>query len=178
MNVAVRDDVTGRLCESPAGLSLRPRRPSDAEELAELANLPGYRFGKVRGWIEKAPSTTVSLVAVVDGRIVGQAGLYRLGGRRAHVADVGLGVHDAWAGRGVGTALMAALVDAADRWSGVRRLQLTVYVDNAAAIRLFKRFDFEIDGTHHAYSLRDGQYVDVHAMARLRAPGLHPQRAH
>ena len=35
------------------------------------------------------------------------------------------------------------------------------------------KFGFEIEGTHRAYALRDGQYADVHAMARLHP---HPPR--
>ena len=66
-----------------------------------------------------------------------------------------------------GSALMAAMCDYADRWAGVLRLELTVFVDNAPAIALYRKFGFEIEGTHRAYALRDGRYADVHAMARL-----------
>jgi putative acetyltransferase len=67
----------------------------------------------------------------------------------------------------VGTALMQALVDYADRWAHVLRLELTVYVDNARAIALYRKFGFEVEGTHRAYALRDGAYVDALFMARL-----------
>jgi L-phenylalanine/L-methionine N-acetyltransferase len=149
------DESLGR--EPPPGLIIRARRPSDAEKIAELVNLPGYRFGtnripyhspeEVRGWIEKAPLGNLGLVAVVDDQIVGDGGLHRRSGRQLHVAEIGLGVHDAWTGKGVGTALLAALVEAADRWLGIWRLQLVVHVDNAPAIRLYRRFGFEMEGT-------------------------------
>jgi putative acetyltransferase len=67
----------------------------------------------------------------------------------------------------VATALMAALCDYADRWVGVLRIELTVYTDNAMAIRLYRKFGFELEGTAKGYALRDGTYVDAHAMARL-----------
>jgi len=35
------------------------------------------------------------------------------------------------------------------------------------ALRLYRNFGFEIEGTLRGYALRDGAYVDVHAMARL-----------
>jgi putative acetyltransferase len=161
----------------PEGLIIRARQSSDAQALTQLVNLPGFRFGTMRlpfhspqevaGWIEKAPTTNVELVAEVDGQIVGQAGLHRFAGRQAHAGGLGMGVHDAWTGRGIGTALLTALLETADKWLGIRRLQLTVYVDNAPAIHLYKRFGFVIEGTHKAYALRDGQYVDVHTMARF-----------
>jgi putative acetyltransferase len=164
------------------GLMIRARRPADAEAIADLLNLPGVRFGTMRlpfhspqevaEWIEKAPSSNLDLVAMKGGLLIGAAGLWRFTGRQFHVGGLGMNVHDAWIGRGVGTALLTALLDAADNWLGIRRLQLTVYVDNAPAIRLYSRFGFEVEGTHRAYALRDGRYVDVHAMARLG--GLDP----
>ena len=39
----------------------------------------------------------------------------------------------------------------------VLRIELTVYTDNAAAIALYRKFGFEIEGTHRAYALRDGR---------------------
>ena len=116
------------------------------------------------------PYTSVSLVAVLDDRIVGSAALDRHQGRRGHAATLGMGVHDDWVGRGIGTALMGALVDTADRWLGLRRLELTAYTDNHPALALYRRFGFVIEGTHRAFALRAGRYVDAHAMARLGGP--------
>ena len=70
-------------------------------------------------------------------------------------------------GQGVGTALMQAMCDYADRWMGVLRIELTVYADNAAAIALYRKFGFEIEGRHRGYAMRDGRYVDAFAMARI-----------
>ena len=69
--------------------------------------------------------------------------------------------------------MLAALVDASDNWLNLRRLELTVNVDNEAAIRLYKRFDFEVEGTHRADTFRAGKYVDTFFMARLK-PGWLP----
>jgi L-phenylalanine/L-methionine N-acetyltransferase len=72
--------------------------------------------------------------------------------------------------QGVGNALMLALLDYADRWALLLRIELTVYADNARAIALYRRHGFAVEGTHRAYALRDGAFVDALAMARL-----HPQ---
>jgi putative acetyltransferase len=79
-----------------------------------------------------------------------------------------MAVRDDWQGKGVGTLLMQAVIDLADRWLNLRRLELDVYTDNEPAVRLYKKFGFEIEGTSIDFAYRDGQFVDSHHMARLR----------
>ncbi len=113
-----------------------------------------------------------NLVACADGEIVGDLGLVTNPNRprRRHTAQIGMAVRDDWQGKGVGTALMQATVDLADKWLNLYRLELEVYTDNEPAIRLYQRFGFAIEGTHKAYAFRDGHYVDAYSMARLRNP--------
>jgi len=165
-----------------ADIQIRRIRASDAEAMARLmgdpevlGNLLQLPYPSVEAWRTRlaemdAPGRgDLLLVAEADGRIVGNAGLNPVGPalRRRHAMHLGIMVEKAWQGRGVGTRLMAALLDAADRWLGCLRIELTVYTDNAAAIALYRKFGFEHEGTHRAYALRDGRYVDCHAMARL-----------
>jgi putative acetyltransferase len=63
---------------------------------------------------------------------------------------------------------MQAAIDLADRWLNLTRLELEVYTDNEPAIRLYRRFGFVLEGTLSRFAYRDGQFVDVYAMARLR----------
>jgi putative acetyltransferase len=77
-------------------------------------------------------------------------------------------VPSAWQGKGVGRALVGTMVDFADRWLPVTRLELTVFTDNERAIALYRSFGFEVEGTHRDYALRDGRHADVLAMARLK----------
>ena len=109
------------------------------------------------------------LAAELNGEVVGNAGLHPVGpgARRRHAMMIGIAVLPSAQRQGVGSALMAALCEHADRWLGVLRIELTVYTDNAAAIHLYRKFGFEIEGTCKAYGLRDGAYADVYAMARL-----------
>ncbi|WP_428393933.1 GNAT family N-acetyltransferase [Lichenicoccus sp.] len=161
----------------PPGLELRAARTGDTEALAAMMSLPGYCWGtaqtpfptleQVRSRIEKLAPNTPHLVALVDAELVGSASLQRFTGRRAHSAGIGIGVHDAWVGRGIGTTLMAALIDLADNWMALGRLELTVNVDNLPALALYRRFGFEVEGTHRAHIFRGGEFVDGHTMARL-----------
>jgi putative acetyltransferase len=81
---------------------------------------------------------------------------------------VGMAVREEFQGKGVGDALMKALIEIADGWLNVFRLELTVFTDNERAIRLYRKHGFEVEGTHKAYALRDGRYVDTYSMARIR----------
>ena len=112
----------------------------------------------------------IGLVACIDDEIVGNLGLTTSPNspRRRHIGSIGMAVHDDWHSKGIGTALMQATVDLADRWLNLTRLELDVYVDNVAAIKLYQKFGFVIEGTHVQFAFRDGQYVDTHFMARLR----------
>jgi L-phenylalanine/L-methionine N-acetyltransferase len=110
--------------------------------------------------------------------IVGHLGLFPTNGsnsmRRSHVMGLGMSVHDDWHGRGIGSALMKAALERADNWTNILRIELTVFVDNESALALYRRHGFVMEGTHHAYALRDGVYMDAYSMARLhpRQPQL------
>ncbi len=64
---------------------------------------------------------------------------------------------------------------------GLTRLDLRVFVDNGAAIALYRKFGSEIEGTHKQFAVRAGKYVDAYVMARLRqhpaSEGAAPRQA-
>ncbi|WNK20737.1 GNAT family N-acetyltransferase [Halomonas piscis] len=61
-----------------------------------------------------------------------------------------LGVKPDYRGRGVGDALVRAACEAAERWQS-ERLLLEVRAGNAAAIALYKRQGFGVDGRRRGY---------------------------
>ena len=63
---------------------------------------------------------------------------------------------------------LEALIELADNWLDLRRLELTVFADNAPAITLYERFGFAREGLHRAHAFREGTYADALAMGRLR----------
>ncbi|ACB95976.1 GNAT family N-acetyltransferase [Beijerinckia indica] len=165
--------------KKPAGLLIRAVQSGDIDALTVLTNLPGYRAGTLRRpyqnseltkrWLESQGPNGLNIVAVLEGNIIGVAGFKCFPGRRSHAAELGMGVHDDHQKRGVGTALLKEVIDAADNWFGVRRLELTVYTDNEQAIHLYKKFGFETEGTLRAYAFRAGCYANALYMARLRS---------
>jgi putative acetyltransferase len=112
-----------------------------------------------------------SFAAVIGDRLVGIGGLILVPRpRMRHCASLWLEVHQDFHGRGVGTALVRKLLDLADRWLGLVRVELHVNADNDRAIRLYERFGFEKEGRLRANFVRDGAYVDSFVMGRLRPP--------
>jgi L-phenylalanine/L-methionine N-acetyltransferase len=166
--------------QSVSSITIRRARPDDAEAVVACLSHPAVArgllqlpYGSAEFWrkrIADMPQGTadIMLVAEVGGAVVGNAGLIPAAQqRRRHAANLGISVLPEAQGQGVGSALMAALLDYADRWAGLLRVELNVFTDNAAAIALYKKFSFVHEGTSRAYALRDGQYADVHFMARL-----------
>ena len=86
----------------------------------------------------------VELVAVVDGKIVGSAGITAVGSRRkvAHRARFGISVLQEHWGMGIGRVLMEACVDCA-RGAGYTQLEVEVVADNERAVSLYRCAGFE-----------------------------------
>jgi L-phenylalanine/L-methionine N-acetyltransferase len=120
--------------------------------------------------VGEASENFFNLVAVVDERVVGMVGVetFPTRPRRRHVGRIGISVAAEWQGKGVGTALMSAVVDLADNWLNLTRLELEVYADNANAIRLYEKLGFVYEGTLRQHAFRNGKYVDSNVMGRLR----------
>ena len=161
--------------------TIRRAEPNDYENVRQVYAGPKairgtlqLPFPSAENWrkrLAEPPEGTFNLVVCAENDIVGQLGLYTFPNqpRRRHVGQIGMAVRDEWQGRGAGTALMQAAVDLADKWLNLSRIELEVYTDNEPAIHLYKKFGFVIEGTHVNFAYRDGQYVDAHFMARLKA---------
>jgi putative acetyltransferase len=125
----------------PPGLVIRAAASADIPNLTQLANDPGYRQGTLRlpyqsveatgRWFAGLCPGDYVLVAELEQVVIGNAALHRQSGRHAHVGVLGMGVRDAVRGRGVDTALLTAILALADDWLALRRLELTVFTDNA-----------------------------------------------
>jgi putative acetyltransferase len=152
---------------------------SDADVLPGLLQVPypteAYWRRRIDDMAVGATTAELFVVAERGGVVVGNAGVHpQAPVRRRHVAGIGMAVAREAQGQGVGSALLAALIDWSDNWAQLLRLELTVYTDNAAGIALYRKFGFVHEGTHRAYALRSGIFVDAHCMARLhpRPPAL------
>ncbi len=160
--------------------TIRRAEPGDYGALARILGGPKVVWGTLQlpypsidAWRKRLAEPMegyISLLACVDDEVVGQLGLHTFPSspRRRHAAELGMAVRDDWQGKGIGSALMQAAVEMADKWLNIVRLELQVYTDNEAAVKLYKKFEFVIEGTLIQYAYRDGCYIDAYTMARMR----------
>lgn len=88
-------------------------------------------------------ANAAEILAVVDGKIVGQAGLYPIRNleKLRHRAGFGLSVEKAYWGLGIGRALTNAALECARR-AGFRQVELEVIAGNEAATALYESVGF------------------------------------
>lgn len=160
-----------RAWEGDAEDLLRLQRRLDRETTFMLLE-PGERTTTVRQETEQIrrsfdTGNRTILVAEASGRMVGyleaRGGDYR---RDRHTASINMGILQEFVGRGIGTALMSE----AERWArqhGIHRLELTVMEHNEAAISLYKKMGFAIEGRRRESLFVEGSFVDELYMAKL-----------
>jgi putative acetyltransferase len=157
--------------------TLRAAEPADAAAITTIMQQPLVRHGTLRAPFTMPQENAMlacpidaqakALVAVAAGQVIGIAHLHPGKNRRAHAGEIALlAVHDDWHGIGAGRALLAALLDIADNWLNLSRLQLGVLADNAPAIRLYEQAGFVSEGVKRADVFRAGAFADTRMMAR------------
>lgn len=165
---------------TPHGLVIRPLHPDDIHDLYEMITdprvintliyVPSMEFPDEEAWIQNKKPGSHRFVAELNGKVVGSVGISQnLRARLTHSGGFGLMVHADYWGQGVGSALTAAALDLADNWLGLMRVDLEVFAENSAAIHIYEKFGFVIEGTRRiAMFGGDGRFHDEHVMARLR----------
>ena len=162
---------------------IRPATSDDADSLVKL----GERLAKTDPFLVVSgfdPVTGASLIqsAIKDGartqssRIFVAANEAELAGlaicrrhpapERDSIVQLDLGVDEKYRRRGFGNTLVHQAIDWA-RTTGAHRVQLAVVADNAAAISLYQKHGFEIEGTLRQGFRLESRFYDVHVMARL-----------
>lgn len=162
---------------------IRPLKAGDGKGINDLRRMPGVfenilgmpseRIVRNEGFAASNDANAHAFVAVVkDGdqeKIVGMAGLHVSSNHRLrHSGSVGLMVHKDFQGNGIGKALMDTLLDIADNWLMLVRVDLSVFIDNEKAINLYKKLQFVEEGIKRKAAIRNGKYEDELMMARIR----------
>ncbi|MGK7928703.1 MAG: GNAT family N-acetyltransferase [Spirulina sp.] len=158
--------------------TIRGMEIADWQDIAEILlspkcqqdtlRLPYQSRDRFQQGTEKTIREDHGLVAVVEGKAIGTISLHPLKERRSHVGEIGMAVRDDYQGKGIGSQLLEAIVDLAENWLNLQRLELEVYCHNQPAIALYQKYNFAIEGTLRKYAFCNGVYVDAYAMARIR----------
>jgi L-amino acid N-acyltransferase YncA len=112
------------------------------------------------------------LVARDDGTVVGWVALAPVSDRRAYagVAEDSIYVAPDAQGRGVGRALLAAVVASADR-GGIWTIQTGIFPENQASVRLHQACGFRVVGVRERLGRLHGRWRDVLLLER-RSPAV------
>ena len=121
----------------------------------DAAHLPGHR-----------------LVARVDGQLVGWTALAPVSDRCAYagVAEDSIYVAPDVQGRGVGRALLAAVIASAEQ-AGIWTVQTGIFPENRASVRLHEACGFRVVGVRERLGRLQGRWRDVLLMER-RSPAI------
>ena len=137
--------------------SIRPVRPQDAPginairsmrgTMEDVLGMPSNRDEQAERFLTSLGSDDHYFVAAAvleDGteQVIGSVNLHVESGRMRHCGGIGLMVHPDFQGRGIGRALLDAALDIADNWLMLKRVELTVFTDNARAVALYQSLGF------------------------------------
>ena len=110
------------------------------------------------------------LVAERTGEVVGWAALSPASSRPCYagVVEESVYVAEAARGQGVGSNLLRALVESAEK-AGIWTIQTSIFPENAASIALHRRCGFRVVGVRERIAQLDGDWRDTVLLER-RAP--------
>jgi phosphinothricin acetyltransferase len=119
-------------------------------------------------WLIARSARHPVLVAKAGDHVVGWGSLNPFSPRRAydHVADFSLYVDRGWRGKGVGSALLEALIERA-RQLGYHKMVLSAFPWNAAGMALYQKQGFRTVGVYKEQGLLDGKWVDTIIMEKI-----------
>jgi len=132
-------------------LDVRLTRQEEAEWLRSLLS-------------EAKKGCSISIVAEIDGEIIGNASVHRGIGRRSHVGTLDIAVTKALRNMGIGTAMIKTFIEES-RGIGLRSLHLSIFDSNISAKCLYSKIGFREVG-RWPRAIRKGEcYVDEICMA-------------
>ncbi|ATA61118.1 GNAT family acetyltransferase [Geobacillus stearothermophilus] len=179
-------DEQALLCiQSGRPIVVRTASPEDAERVvafvkAVAAEAPylltteaemAVTSEQQKQWLQQMAddSGKLALLAEHDSEMIGFLDFHNGNKRRTkHQGSFGMSVKKDFRGQGVGTALLAALLDWAKENPLIEKVCLEVVAGNKNAIRLYQKFGFVEEGVKKkAAKIDDGTYWDLILMARF-----------
>lgn len=119
--------------------------------------------------VHSDPSVSLLIVVIDEGRLIGMldADIHR-NSQRSHCANFGMSVLNEYRRHGVGSALLTELFLWAEKHQ-LKRIELEVFSNNLAAIGLYKKMAFQVEGVKKEAVRVGAGYIDIVQMVRLVA---------
>ena len=166
-------------------LLIREAEPKDAAELVAFLNRVSLEtdFTSLDGdgilltseemeiFLNKQASSDnqITLLAFLNDKIAGIVNITADQRKRVrHIGDLFIVIGKKYWNNGLGSLLLEEVIEWAQASGILRRLQLTVQTRNLAAVHLYQKHGFEIEGRQErgAY-IEEGEFIDVYLMGRL-----------
>ena len=111
----------------------------------------------------------ITLLAFLNGKIAGLVNITADQRKRVrHIGDLFIVIGKKYWNNGLGSLLLEEAIEWAQASGILRRLQLTVQTRNQAAVHLYQKHGFVIEGRQErgAY-IEEGKFIDVYLMGKL-----------
>ena len=145
---------SGGFSISVTGVRFRPMRSADVAEVMEIERASFVYPWSTSFFVQELKVTCArSLLAFMGGKVVGYV-IYWLLPREIDVHN--LAVHPTYRRRGIGKALLQAVIGEA-RHRGLTRVTLEVRKSNEAAQKLYQAAGFVAQGVRSGYYTDDGE---------------------
>lgn len=167
-----------------AQYKIRALEPSDLRDINEIRSMRGVMetiptlFSEPLTHTEavmKSFGTNDHMLAAEIIQENGTPKVIALGGlhvaskhRVRHCADISLIVHTDYQNEGIGKEILTLLLELADKWLLLKRVELEVDAENGRAIHLYEKLGFEKEGVKKYASVKNGRLTDIILMARYR----------
>ncbi len=161
---------------------LRSFKPGDEEMISRMENHPDTRktlfYAKpttIDQQLEKInkqlndPNTVLFTICNNENNDpVGQTALFRIDwvGRMA-VFYIGIADKENWS-KGYGSEATKLIIEYAFQTINLNRIQLHVALENEAAIKVYRRIGFQVEGTLREAMFHEGKYCDFYVMGLLK----------
>ena len=166
-------------------LLIREAEPKDAAELVTFLNRVSVetdftsldRDGilltseEMEIFLNKQASSNnqITLLAFLNDKIAGIVNITADQRKRVrHIGDLFIVIGKRYCNNGLGSFLLEEAIEWAQTSGILRRLQLTVQIRNQAAVHLYQKYGFVIEGRQErgAY-IEEGDFIDVYLMGKL-----------
>lgn len=129
--------------------------------------MPPYSEETIDRWLSNI-ERLIPLVAVYEDLVIGYAAIFKHPHPRERgVADLGIYLHQDFHNKGLGTRMSETILGIAKE-QGLHRIGIHVVEDNVAAVNLYKKLGFVIEGTmRDAYYGQDEKYHNMLVMGLL-----------